>query len=362
MQKGFQVAALTGALLTAMSGASFAADNLSFGGWDVTKGTVDHTKAAICQSDQFDCVVVAGGDGFKQIQVNPSTENTTTDPNDSYVMTIVTDQQASGAYGGTGLQFYDVSFIKMKMNLGGNGDSVNQNGIFAEQKILDSTTSGASNSATFKSASNISTGWALGGSSPVVISQELVDNGDVNMAGDDFESNFRYASDNDATTGARTGFEMSIDQVAGLQSAGQTTSAKDIQVFALRERQGTKLSGTSGSVALGGTTMTWDATDATGSQTEDVKAIWLGQSINLDDTSASQGALGSTFGYLSFDNVSDAALPSSEFGFAASKAQGAGDWQWDPVFNFDATTAAGAPNICDPTGNVQPDPVTGACP
>jgi len=60
--------------------------------------------------------------------------------------------------------------------------------------------------------------------------------------------------------------------------------------------------------------------------------------------------------------VSDAALPSSEFGFAASKAQGAGDWQWDPVFNFDATTAAGAPNICDPTGNVQPDPVTGACP
>ncbi|MDX1811686.1 MAG: hypothetical protein R3240_07060, partial [Gammaproteobacteria bacterium] len=97
MQKGFKIAALAGALLTAMSGTASAVDNLTFGGWDVAGGNIDEQKAAICQSADFDCSVVAAGNGFKQIQVAPSATNATTPSTDSYIMTVVTDQDATGA-------------------------------------------------------------------------------------------------------------------------------------------------------------------------------------------------------------------------------------------------------------------------
>lgn len=342
MQKGFKIAALAGALSMAMGGAATAANHdLEFGGWSATGGQIDHTSASVCLNANYDCSVVAAGDGFKQIQVSPSATNTATPSTDSYIMTIVTDQNASGAYGAGDLGFYDVSFVKMQMNLGGTG-TTNENGIFAEQKISEITTNGAATATSFDSSTNISTGWATAAASPVSISQNLQDSGDTAVGGDDFKSSFMYGSDNDAN-GTRTGFEMSIDQTAGLASAGQAASANDIQVFALRERQGTKLTGTSGQVALGGNTMSWDATGAT---PQDIKAIWLGQTINLDDQNANAGGLGSTFGYLSFDNVADATAPVTEFGFAASNADSA--WVWDPAFN--TTGTSGAPCLADPSG------------
>ncbi len=359
MQKGFRITALAGALSMALSGVATAANHdLTFGGWSVTGGQVDHTTADVCLNANYDCTVVAAGDGFKQIQVSPSATNTTTPSTDSYVMTVVTDQGANGSYGAGDLGFYDVSFVKMQMNLGGV-QSNNVNGIFAEQSIAETTTTGTTGATSFDSSTNISTGWATATASPVTISQTLKDAGDTSLPGDDFMSGFMYESDNDPTTGTRTGFQMSIDQIAGLQSANQPASANDIQSFALRERQGTKMNGVApGSIALGGGTMEWGANP---SQTDDIKAIWLGQSINLDSVSqnANQGALGSSFGYLSFDNLADATPVISDFGFSASRANSA--WEWgevggDPTtgpFNFNGL---GTPCIADPTGTDQ-----GAC-
>ena len=63
----------------------------------------------------------------------------------------------------------------------------------------------------------------------------MTDNGNTTVTGDDFSSNFYYASDN-TVDGTRTGFEMSIDQKAGLASTGVASSANDVQTFSLRER------------------------------------------------------------------------------------------------------------------------------
>jgi len=334
MKKGFRIAAMAGALSMAMSGAVSAASDLSFGGWTATGGDIGHSSATVCTNVNFDCSVVAAGAGFKQLQVSPSAASGVT-TGESYIMTIVTDQTASGSYDANDLGFFDVSFVKMQMNLGGNGNT-NENGIFAQQNISEVTTGGTDTS--FTSTTDISTGWALAANSPVTISQTLVDNGNTALNGDDFSSNFNYASDNLAD-GTRTGFEMSIDQKAGLASAGQAASEQDVQTFALRERQGTKLQ-SPGSQTLGANTATWAAGD-------DAKAIWLGQSINLD-TQLDQGGntLGSTFGYLSFDNVADAAPAATEFGFAATKAER--PWQWDAAaFNIGTS---GQPCLADPTG------------
>jgi hypothetical protein len=337
MQKGFTIAALAGALSMALSGVATAANHdLTFGGWSVTGGQVDHTTAGVCQNANYDCSVVAAGDGFKQIQVSPSATNTTTPSTESYIMTVVTDQGANGSYGSGELGFYDVSFVKMQMNLGGTG-TTNENGIFSEQNIAEVTTSGTTNATSFDSTTNISTGWATATASPVSITQSLIDNGDTAINGDDFSSTFMYGSDNDPVSGTRTGFEMAIDQKAGLASANQPASANDVQSFALRERQGTKLAG-AGTVNLGGAELQWQAE-------QDIKAIWLGQTINLDDQNANAGGLGSTFGYLSFDNLDDSNTPITEFGFAASNADGA--WQWNDAFNV-GTSAQ--PCLNDPSG------------
>lgn len=341
MQKGFRIAALAGALSMAMGGAATAANHdLTFGGWSVTGGQIDHTTAGVCQNANYDCSVVAAGDGFKQIQVSPSAQNTVTPSTESYIMTVVTDQGANGSHGAGDLGFYDVSFVKMQMNLGGTG-TTNENGIFSEQNIAEVVTNGTTNATSFDSTTNISTGWATAAASPVSITQTLVDNGDTGVNGDDFSSTFMYGSDNDPVNGTRTGFEMAIDQKAGLASANQPASANDVQVFALRERQGTKLVG-SGSIALNANdSMTWAGE-------EDIKAIWLGQTINLDDANASAGGLGSTFGYLSFDNLSNADPAITEFGFAASNADSA--WEWGGAtspFNFNGL---GTPCLNDPSG------------
>ncbi len=347
MQKGFKIAAIAGALSFAMSGiATAAVEDLQFGGWSVDNGTIDHTNAGICADSNYDCSVVAVGVGFKQLQVSASAANTTATPDDSYIMTIVTDQTASGAYDSGDLGFTDVSFIRMIMTLGGTGVNTNVNGIFSEQVISEvGAATGTSTGTNFNSTTNLATGWAESGGSPISINQSLLDNGASTESGDDFQTAFVYSSDNDAVTGLRSGFEMAIDQVAGLQSASSVGSENDVQVFALRERAGSRLS-SGGSATLGSTTTDWSAGD-------DIKATWIGQNISMDNTGGGFGggslvnSLGSTFGFMAIDNMSDSQAAATEFSFAASRAQEA--WVWDDAFNVGGST--GAPCLNDPSGS-----------
>ena len=331
MHKSFKLAALAGALSMVIGGSAVAANHdLAFDGWTVSNGQIDERgdgTASVCSGGAYDCSTIAAGLGFKQIQVTAVAGTVGAVAGDSYIMTIVTDQNANT--GDTNF-FSDVSFVKMKLNVGGGGGTTvnnNENGISARQTITElSGTAGST--ASFDSTTDINTGWSVSGT-PIVISQSLVDDGDTSIAGDDFRSNFDYTSQNDsdpnsATYGERTGFTLSVDQTAGLASAGDPLSVDDTQVFALREVQGT-LSTIAGDVTLSGGTASWVAGD-------DVKAIWLGQTINLDSVNATTGGLGSSFGYLSFENIDSGVNPTTEFGFAASNAAGA--WAWDPNGTF----------------------------
>jgi len=350
MHKGIKLAALAGALSMTMGGSAFAANHdLVFDGWSVTNGQINETGTtgtSVCGSGNYDCNTVASGDGFKQVQVTAKPGTTGAVAGESYIMTIVTDQNANGAPGAGDLGFYDVSFVKMKLSLGGGATTNNnENGIAAQQKISEVTAgTGGGTATSFSSTTDINTGWSTA-ATPVSISQSLVDNGDTSTSGDNFDSSFNYQSSNDATTGLRDGFAMSIDQIAGLASAADPLSVNDVQVFSLRERQGTMLTSAQASnVTLAGENVSWVAGD-------DIKAIWLGQTINLDSTSAAAGGLGSTFGYLSFQNVSNATQgPASEFGFATSNAESA--WVWDPAFNIGA--GSGTPCLTDPSGATCP--------
>jgi hypothetical protein len=366
MSKGFQLATLAGALTLAMSGAS--AIELSYTGWTVggaTGGQIDESAGGVCNktlNPTVSCSVVASGDGFKQINVSDSND---TSSGESYIMTIVTDQNAgAGASltpGDAGLGFFDVSFVKMKLTLGGSTPATNQNGIKGHQEINE-----VKNGATFLSSSDINTGWSIA-AAPMTISQTLKDPGSSTETGDDFESGFLYRSQNgknaDGTdSGIRTGFEMSIDQTAGLATGSNLAtdpSRNDIQVFALREKQGSllKTPSSAGGLDLNGGTdaVTWVAGD-------DIKAIWIGQKINLDSTVGtvgSAGALGSSFGYLSFQNIAaadSAKTVEAAFGFSPDHAEAA--WKWDTAFNMqklgDPATAGylGTPCLADAKGEI----------
>jgi len=346
----YKLAALAGVVLsTVVTGPVIAANHdLVFDGWSVTNGQIDETGTtgtSICAVGTYDCNTVAAGDGFKQIQVTAKPDTAGAVAGESYIMTIVTDQNANGTPGAGELGFYDVSFVKMKLSLGGGASSNNnENGIASQQRISEVTAgTGGGTATSFTSDTDINTGWSVA-ATPVSISQTLVDNGDTATSGDNFDSNFNYQSSNDAETGLRDGFAMSIDQVAGLASSVDPLSVNDVQVFSLRERQGTMLASGPGTVTLAGNVVNWVNGD-------DIKAIWLGQTINLDSTSATAGGLGSTFGYLSFENVSNSTIgPATEFGFATSNAESA--WVWDPAFNVGLGSKA--PCLTDPSGATCP--------
>jgi len=339
MHKGFKLAVLASALSMATAGASFAAgkNDLLFGGWSVSNGDVTTGAGSVCGTGSgFDCSIVAEGKGFRQIQVSSQGAQPVDEEGVSYIMTIVTDQDATGQYGDGSLGFADVSFVQMKITTGGT-TSGNVNGIFSEQVISETATGSE-----FTSTSNISTGWAesiAGVTTPVKIEQTLVDFGAAGT-GDDFKSGFYYSSSNDATTGARNGFMMSIDQSAGLATATDPNSVNDVQVFAFRERQGALLTGAS-NVSLGtNSTVSWTGGD-------DIKAAWIGQKIALG---SGTGSLGGDFGYLSFQNVTtDTTI--SEFGFAATNADSARVWNEAFVVPgpSDGTTMD-IPCLADPSG------------
>ncbi|MDH3325955.1 MAG: hypothetical protein OEM38_04475 [Gammaproteobacteria bacterium] len=371
MSKYFQIATLAGALTLAMSSAS--AITLDFGGWVAggeAGGDIDHSQATVCTQANMSCSVIASGLGFKQLMVNDANDQT----GSSYIMTIVTDQNAKGTAGSAELGFSDVSFVKMKLTLGGATSDVNQNGITAHQEIKENLTG-----TSFISTSDINTGWALDpatSKAPIVISQELKDDGIADFTGDDFESGFLYRSHNSTTavaggdpvdSGIRDGFEMSIDQTAGLASGTSSVdnaSKDDIQVFALRQKQGVLLSASSAPINLNSDTsaVSWDAGD-------NAKAIWIGQQVNLDTkplAAGETGGLGSSFGYLSFQNTTALEYDAqgnptglggdktveSAFGFTGNQSLTA--WKWDSEFNVagagEGAAIMGTPCLADAKG------------
>jgi len=361
MSKGFKLAALAGAMSMALSGAASAAadvPNFIYDGWTVSGGNINENAAgSMCASSLYSCSVVASGAGFKQINV---TEVADASSGTSYIMTIVTDQDA-GAAGGTGaadLGFSDVSFVRMNLTLGGvsgNGES----GITARQNISETGTGKA-----FSSITDINTGWAGGNGANIVIEQTLSDVGkdvDANgnaapgFAGDDFSAGFIYRSKNDPATGKSVGFEMSIDQVAGLAQSAGGADANDIQVFALREKKGVYVTADSSASSrnpngidlnladANNPVITWagDTTASGGTPGDDIKAIWIGQQINLGSTPDTGSlSLGSSFGYVSFENVTTQQADSA-FGFSATNSGSA--WEWDDAFYINETADPALP-------------------
>jgi hypothetical protein len=328
MRKGFKLAALASALSMVMGGSAMAANaDLTFNGWTVDNGTIDYSSGGVCTTAGYSCSEIATGSGFKQVQVTKGEDN--------YVMTIVTDQTATAANPAEvdALGFYDVSYVRMGSIAVGNSGNQNVEGITGQQKISETSSDGTA----FESMTDINTGWATDGNdpAPVKISQSLINNGDPGTEFDNFGSGFSYSSSNDVD-GIRNGFEMKIDQVTGLNSS-------DDQVFALRQRQGNKLTGAD-SVTLAGNgtgvdntggTVSWD-----GAIAEDgIKSIWIGQRIDL-------GGVGSgDFGYVSYENTNDPGSLISEFALNTL----------DDAANWDAATGGSdLPCVSDLTGATCP--------
>ena len=330
MGKGFKAAAILGVLSPLYMGSASAQlpAAMTFTDWTQdAAGTISDT----CPSG-FSCEVIASGPGFLQMSIAP----TGAVGGDAFIKTIVSEAGTAGAAGGQ--PFFDVSFTRMSMNLGSDAQT-NVNGIVGMQHISDNSQSTA-----FTSDTSIRTGWGQETGAPSIeISQQLEEFGATANVGDDFLSAFNYKSDLDPVSGARTGFEMEIDQVAGLaQGVGSTT---DVQVFTLREFQGTRMPG-SGTVTLPNLDSTGAAQTLSYGPNDDVKAIWIGQSVDLSSTTAGGGTpMGSLFGYQSYENVGDTTQTANPISYFSLFQ--AGPWTWSP--DMGAT-----PCMSDSNGNPNP--------
>lgn len=256
-----------------------------FDSWSVSSGTITVT----CPSG-FTCETVSEGDGFKQVQW---TDNTT---NDTFIQTIITDQNASGdpPGGGTPVPYSDESFIQLG----------NVNGIMSKQHSLqEDVDSGTSTViASFETTSDIRTGWANtapDASNPnMAVTQTFSNEGDATVTGDEFDSNFSVKIIHDSS-GAVQDRSMSIDQTAGLGDG--STDSTDAQRYVLEQRKGAftttasdmtldASSFDSTGAALNGGTVDWASGD-------EVMLRWIGQRVNT----GSQGV--SVFGFEGITNA-----------------------------------------------------------
>jgi len=353
MRKGLMLTSVAGALSMVFGGVALAATHTPpIGGWSVGSvggqaGTVGTPGYCSDAASAFSCSVVASGPGFLQLQVGVKADKTTPGlkSGEYFIQTIVTDQNADGVSGTLGFQ--DVSFIKMSLSLGGQ-QNVTQNGIYGEQSIIENKT-GLPNNATekFESSTTVASGWGnITGTPSVIITQGIKnEGGDTTTQSDDFVSGFDYKATVDQATGIRNGLSMDISQTAGLAAPKGTKG--DIQAFALRERQGTfnPAASTAGLKVDPNATVTWAAKD-------DIKAIWIGQNVDLSTNlggaaggSVGSVALGSSFGYLSFENLSAPAASANRLtaGFGFDKTNADKAWQWDAAFGA-------KPTVCSPDG------------
>ena len=353
MRKGLNL--IAGAVAMAVSGSSaFAVDaHPAFGGFSASAGgVIALTGITDCNNGNFTCDIVAGGDGggFVQFMAKSTTDNKT------YVGTIVTDSNASGAPKDLG--FVDESYVRMEMCGTANCTGTN-GGISGQQSIKEASADGTM----FASNVKIATGDNFGGAGPSIqIAQSLLNTtaDATTNRGDDFMSDFFYEATNNVTTGAREGFIMQIDQVAGLQSATDATgTATDVQSFTYREAAGTRQSAPGG-----GQLQIAGVLDASGNQVvvgysdkDDIKAVWLGQDV---------GAAGS-FSYLSFENKSTTTGNlTSDFDLSSAAGPTAADWGTAFNLQFSGTHPinvddsgnpvslgiSGAPTLDNPSGRL----------
>ncbi len=371
MRKGFKIASLSGALAMACGGSAFAAPSpaewaptkADLQNWNVSGGTFG--AIGVCdapsptQTAKYECNPIAGGEnGFIQIQLTPKSSAFTTAPPTglSYILSIVTNTTAGST--GTGitpdsLDFYDVSLVAMQTQMGSNTTTPNVNGIKGIQQL---GTAGAD----FLSNTEVNTGWAAG-TGPmdptIVVSQSLKDLGQAG-AGDDFRTAFIYEGQNDATTGDVLGYKMDIGQTIGLQSGTGTES--DAQTFAFRQRSGT-MQNSAGQMTLGSST-----TPESWVEGDSIKAVWVGQKIDLGVSTGTLAGMGSSFGFLAFDNFTpddlgnpNATDPVFEFGFGTGNSDHA--WKWDTAA-FGATPCLIDPDGLNDAGDPYAiDPDTGLC-
>ncbi len=331
----FKVSALAGTVLLMGSGVAFG-DNPRggnggaphFGGWWTERNGVislnGGTEGGICATTAgFSCDLIAEGTGFKQYMMTPTGQTNAT----SYIATIVTDNPDidDGASANTfdTSAFVDVSFVQMKINLGSGGNT-NEVGITAAQRINETEVGGSN----FSSVTNINSGWAdtreNSTGSQIFIDQGLFDPGTVtqgpNADSDNFEARFLYTANSDSD-GDRTGYQMEIDQVAGLYQADTPSGTDDIQVFTLRESGG-DMQTTSGDIELAfGESVEWEAGQR-------VRATWIGQNVSL----ATSGQDGGSFGYLAFDNRDDNVSAATAFGLDSGAATRPN--VWNDAFNL----------------------------
>ncbi|MDH5547326.1 MAG: hypothetical protein OEZ43_17210 [Gammaproteobacteria bacterium] len=378
MRKGFNIASIAGAVAMAVSGSSFGGSHPAFDQWTNTGGQI----TGYCQTG-YGCDVIASGTGFVQFMAKNN------DTGDTYVGTIVSEEIVTGT--GTSqvktAVFKDESYIKAVFSQGGSNTDTN-GGIAAKQSIFESGVN-TSDGVSFTSDVLLSTGTNFSDTTgaSIQIGQKL-DNGKYGSSGtavtsgDDFVSDFMYQAKTDGS-GVRNGFIMEIDQIAGLQTSTTADptgadSANDVQSFTYRERAGS-YTATGGVVAV-----TPDGIDASGNPVagkgisynanEDIKAVWLGQTVNVGMTDTTGTGLGGSFSYLSFENkgvttgpVADMAIKTGDVAYAFDLTSSDGPdttkvWPTTSPFNLTFQTgvdssgnpilgnSSGAPTLADPSG------------
>lgn len=295
--KGMKLAALTAVVAPFYTGGAIAQPASYLG--NVNLDTTGNVSA--CPTGMT-CTTIASGTGFAQVMFTDSTG--------TYIRNVVANPVSQGS---TQLSFLDDSFVKITINQNGS-TTAGEQGIIGLQQITENA-----NGTSFASATNLRSGWGVSAGQPGIdINQNLQQLGGAGV-GDDFSSQFLFS--NAVVVGAdgstqQTGFRMDVNQVVGLQqqtAGGTTGSATDVQVFTMRQRDGTMLP-TAGAASL---------LDPNGGQNQqlsyvsgdNMKVTWLGQSIDMGTAGAPMQAL---FGYESYTNTPDTGLPTTISYFSLS--------------------------------------------
>lgn len=317
---------------------TFAGPPAPFDQWVVTNGTV----GASCAGN-FKCSVLNTGPGFMQQQVTDPTTKLT------YVQTIVTGPNESGAPSVPGLSFSSENYVRTGTfdpaintnqapppSLGAGSQTV-ANGISSQQR-LHAESNTATSTGIFDSLITINTGWAKSNAtSDVRIEQKVSETGND---GTQFVNNAVILGNND-NSGVQTGTSIFLDTLmsqpkstasdgtssggsgwgsgwggGGSSGGGSTSSNPDVQLFVLR-RVGGNMLNTAGRATLAGRTVTWQPGDV-------VQTVWLGQGFDF----GSFGGSG-VMGFQSFDNLSDAV---SQLSTSSTSSTGPFTWVDGPLF------------------------------
>jgi hypothetical protein len=336
MRNGFKLASIAGAMMMLSSGANAA---LPTGAFD---SLYDETQANNVKMPTFcagfggstNCEVIASGTGFLQVMVGGTGQIAGAAPGEEvYIMTYVGEQG-----------FSDHSYVRMST---ANSDTQTDPGIAAIQTIQEADLVRGGG---FESTTTIASGtWAKTSADvpDVSISQNLVDLGGGTDAGTGLPTpgstmtndgnNFFASFDFESNSGQNTGYKLDLGQVAGLLGTGG--SVDDKQTFVYRARSGSYTAGGSGTLA--------SANDVNWAAGDEVKAVWMGQSILLPDVAGTGNDVQSDFGYMAFQNTSAGADIISDSGFTGTEASG----PWNNFWSGNVASEFGtAPCLADPSG------------